>query len=95
MEFYLFYEALICFLDVTFLNLFPSQNRLFVVPVRGEEKSVFTPRIPPDIHGSLGVTNFHKSQQEVEIAIGHTPEEPSGPLHSRDGSHFIAGKVTF
>ena len=31
------YDALISFPDVTLLNLFPSQNRLLVVPIRGEE----------------------------------------------------------
>ena len=69
MEFYLFYEALICFLDVTVLNLFPSQNRLLVVPVRGEEKSVFTPRIPPDIHSSLGSPIFTKVSRKWKLLL--------------------------
>ena len=69
MEFYLFYETLICFLDVTVLNLFPSQNRLLVVPVRGEEKSVFTPRIPPDIHGSLGSPIFTKVSRKWKLLL--------------------------
>ena len=35
------------------------QNRFLVVPIRGEEKAVFTWRIPPDMHGSFGsFTNF-------------------------------------
>ena len=69
MEFYLFYEALICFLDVTVLNLFPSQNRLLVVPVRGEEKSVFTPRILPDIHGSLRSPIFTKVSRKWKLLL--------------------------
>ena len=61
MEFYLFYEALICFLDVTLLNLFPSQNRLLVVPVRGKRKISLHSEDSAGHSRLIGVTNFHKS----------------------------------
>ena len=63
------YDALIFFPDVTLLNLFPSQNRLLVVPIRGEEKAIFTWRIPPDMHGSLGSPIFLKFNRKWKLLL--------------------------
>ena len=62
------YDALICFPDVTLLNLFPSQNRLLVVPIRGEEKAIFTWRIP-DMHGSLESPIFSKFNRKWKLLL--------------------------
>ena len=63
------YDALICFPDVILLNLFPPQNRFLVVPIRGEEKAVFTWRIPPDMHGSFGSPIFPKFNRKWKLLL--------------------------
>ena len=63
------YDALISFPDVTLLNLFPSQNRLLVVPIRGEEKAIFTWGIPPDMYGSLGSPIFSKFNRKWKLLL--------------------------